>query len=70
MNNKERHYVRKYEALDFGMGTYSSRTLKRDRYHQRDFLDYLSTLELPLDSSMSELLQNESQEHLIEDFSA
>jgi len=38
--------VGKLEALDFAAGTYSTRALKRERYSQHDFLEYLSAIEL------------------------
>jgi len=41
-----KRYVEKFEALDFAAGTYSARTLKRERYNQRDFLEYLSAYDL------------------------
>lgn len=46
MNRPIKRYVEKFEALDFAAGTYNARSLKRERYNQRDFLDYLSTYEL------------------------
>jgi hypothetical protein len=39
-----RRYVEKFEALDFAAGTYHARQLPRTRYHQIDFLDYLSAM--------------------------
>lgn len=47
---KKQRYVEKFEALDFAAGIYSSRILKRERYNQRDFLDYLN---------MYDMLENE-----------
>jgi len=38
--------VGKLEAWDFAAGTYSTRTIKRERFNQHDFLEYLSALEL------------------------
>jgi hypothetical protein len=46
MNRPMKRYVEKFEALDFAAGTYNARTLKRERYNQRDFLEYLSAYEL------------------------
>lgn len=46
MNRPIKRYVEKFEALDFAAGTYNTRTLKRERYNQRDFLDYLNAYEL------------------------
>ena len=46
MNRPMKRYVEKFEALDFTVGTYSTRTVRRGRYNQRDFLDYLSVYEL------------------------
>ena len=43
MNRPMKRYVEKFEALDFSAGTYNSRTLKRERYNQRDFLEYLNS---------------------------
>jgi hypothetical protein len=46
MNRPMKRYVEKFESLDFAAGTYNARTLKRERYNQRDFLEYLSAYEL------------------------
>ena len=46
MNRPMKRSVGKLEALDFAAGTYSTRALKRERYSQHDFLEYLSAIEL------------------------
>jgi hypothetical protein len=46
MNRPIKRYVEKFEALDFAAGTYNARLLKRERYNQRDFLDYLNAYDL------------------------
>lgn len=46
MNRPMKKYVGKLEALDFAAGTYSTRAVKRERYSQHDFLEYLSAIEL------------------------
>lgn len=46
MHRSTKRYVDKLEALDFAAGTYNAHTLKRERYNQRDFLEYLSTYEM------------------------
>ncbi|WP_373532972.1 hypothetical protein [Vampirovibrio sp.] len=46
MNRPLKKYVEKFEALDVAAGIYQSRTLKRERYNQNDFLEYLSAYEL------------------------
>jgi hypothetical protein len=59
MKGTDKLYIKKYEAVDFGVGTYNSRTLKkRERYHQRDFLAYLSLLEYPADSELAGLIHD------------
>ncbi|WP_303672603.1 hypothetical protein [Vampirovibrio chlorellavorus] len=34
-------YVEKFEALDLTAGLYQTRSLKRQRYKQKDFIEYL-----------------------------
>ena len=46
MNRPMKKTVGKLEAWDFAAGTYSTRTIKRERFNQHDFLEYLSALEL------------------------
>lgn len=45
MNRPMKRSVGKLEALDFAAGTYSTRALKRERYSQHDFLEYLNAIE-------------------------
>ena len=46
MNRPMKRSVGKLEALDFAAGTYSTRAVKRERYSQHDFLEYLNTIEM------------------------
>jgi hypothetical protein len=46
MNRPLKKYVEKFEALDVAAGIYQSRTVKRERYNQKDFLEYLNAYEL------------------------
>lgn len=42
MNRPIRRYVEKFEALEFGAGTYHARKLSRARYNHTDFMEYLN----------------------------
>jgi len=46
MNRPLKRNVGKLEALDYAAGTYNARKLKRERYNQHDFLQYLSAIEM------------------------
>ncbi len=41
MNRPMKKYVEKFEALDLTAGLYQTRSLKRQRYKQKDFIEYL-----------------------------
>lgn len=41
MNRPMKKYVEKFEALDLTAGLYQTRSLKRQRYKQKDFVEYL-----------------------------
>ncbi len=45
MSRPMKRTVGKIAALDFAAGTYNTRSLKRERYSQHDFLEYLNALE-------------------------
>ena len=46
MNRPMKKYVERFAALDMAAGIYQSRALKRGRYNQHDFLEYLSAYDL------------------------
>ncbi len=46
MNRPMKKYVEKFEARDFAAGIYNTRSFKRERYNQNDFLEYLSAYDL------------------------
>jgi hypothetical protein len=58
MSRSLKRYVGKIEALDFAAGTYNTRTIKREKFNQHDFLEYLNALEM-LENSQTYDFQEE-----------